>query len=69
LSQAVPARRNSEVNAALADSAFGTQLRGLGYAVIAVEVIAGGAVQMADFIATGAVRWWRVVLERGLKLE
>jgi len=65
----VPAWRNSEVNAALADSAFGTQLPGLGYAVIAVEVIAGGAVQMADFIATGAARWRRVVLERGLKLE
>ena len=66
----MPAWRNSEVNAALADSAFGTQLRGLGYAVIAVEVIAGGAVQMADFIAkNGAARWRRVVLERGLKLE
>ena len=60
----VVARLNSEVNAALADTAFKTQLTGLGY-----EVIADGAVQMADFIAADAARWRRVVLERGLKLE
>ena len=58
------ARLNAEVNAARADAAFRTQLGSLGYVVIA-----GGAAQMADFIATDAARWRRVVVERGLKLE